>query len=204
MAGWIIRWKRLLWLALSWVICLAVCAWIYFYFSIGNTPAGGATLFAGGLATAGWLFTNFRTRENQIEKNTYDLILTYQKDAYYVAHRKTVLQRFAPYASIDSAQASALVDKYYDQAAYGGETSEAYSLVQIINFYEYLAIGIRRGMLSNSLCSAYFRTTLSSFHSKKATAFVSEVIKRDNDSRKDASKSAMFSNYLWLIKHWEC
>jgi Domain of unknown function (DUF4760) len=163
----------------------------------------GPGIFVGGLATSGWLFTNHMSRKNQIEKNTYDLILTYTKDKFYVDHRTAVWKRFAPYADISNEEISKLVEQYYSQPAYSESEGEnaAFSLVQIINFYEYLAIGIKRGVLSENLCKAFFMTTFKNFHSNKSGAFIAALIARDN-KRADSSKSVLYSNYIWLYGRW--
>jgi hypothetical protein len=189
---------------LAGLFCLGICGAAAYILYRPSNPMVVSAIFVGGLATSGWLFTNYRTRQNQIEKNTYDLILLYTKDKFYVDHRATVWRHFAPYAEMTDEQAQNLVKSYYDQSAYKDKEGEnaGFSLVQIINFYEYLSIGIRRGVLSEDLCKAHFKTTLNNFHNKKASKFVLAIIERDNNSRSDSSKSTIFSQYRWLIQRW--
>ncbi len=191
------------WLVLSWALCFVACLLAYLVFFEPGATMVGPGIFVGGLATCGWLFTNYRTRIAQIEKNSFDLILTYTKDKFYVDHRACVLKTFAPYARIDTDRAKELVAKYYAQESYKDpDTNASFSLVQIINFYEYLAIGIKSGILSEEICKIHFKTTLAKFHEIKSGRFVEAIIERDNVGRSDSSKSSTFSNYLWLVERW--
>jgi hypothetical protein len=189
-------------LVASWMACWSLCLAAGFAFNDPNSTLDSVAIFVGGLATSGWLYTNYRSRKNQIEKNTYDLISVYTKDSFYVGHRAIVWKQFAPYTEISADHIGELVDKYYKQEFYRNSENPGFSLVQIINFYEYLAIGIQSNILSERLCEDYWKTTFRNFHRNKASSFVDLIRSRDNKTRTDGTKTSTFSNYCWLARRW--
>lgn len=155
-----------------------------------------ALLFVAFVGTTGWLFTAHIARHNQIEKNTFDLIYSYNRDTRYVALRETVWRHFGPYTVIDQPAAQKLVKDYFDNGMYRGEAFPVgYHLIQIANFYEYLAIGISAGLLSEEIAQRYFATTLRVFYLTKAGFVIAEIRKRPN-------AETAFSEMLALLVAW--
>lgn len=179
--------------------------YMLFYFPYGN-KSHGAIFFVALLATYGWIFTTHVARQNQIEKNSFDLIHSYAKDSRYVELREIITRAYSPYQAISLEDSIVLMNEYFDAKKYenklGKDFPVGYHLAQLLNFYEYVATGVDKQFLSEPLIKEYFSSTFYSFYLKKGRYFIAQVRLKEVGDSPEKSVSSRYSNFLTLLKRW--
>lgn len=182
---------------LSYALGVLVIGYLLILLTTGKQDHG-ALFFLAGVATAGWLYTADVARRNQKEKNTFDLIYSYNRDQRYISLREAVWRAYGSGVKIDRSDAEKLVDEYFGKTIAEGEAFPAgYHLSQVANFYEYLAMGIDTGILSEKVARRYFSATLRQFYDVKAAHFIAIV-----RERKCGAKSTAYIELLALVRKW--
>jgi hypothetical protein len=190
--GWFCFW------ALAIVLAFGTVAW-----NLSRTDANRGVLLASFLATLGWLITIHATRANERRKATIDLVLRHHMDRSIEDHKYRILRAFPPYSAMDGAGAADVMRKYRswsgDAAAGGAEAKPpvGFSIIQVLNFYEFIAVGVRKGRLDEGIAFDSF-AALSRNMLVKFAPFIALCRPRDAGS----PPSRIYRDLAWLAKRW--
>jgi hypothetical protein len=115
------------------------------------------------LATFGWALTIYMTRGNDRRKTTIDLLLRHQMDRSIEEHKNRILRVYPPFTTLDAAEAVRLQSQYRGWKTHSAQAAEdeipvVYSIVQFLNFYEFIAVSIRRERLDEGIAFDSFRS----------------------------------------------
>lgn len=175
------------------------------FYAASGKPDHGPLFFVAFGATAGWLYTSHVARRNQLEKNTYDLIQSYVKDARFVELRDAALRGVGHYKPIDRAHAERLVGELFAADAFTVGATEpfpaAHYLTQIANFYEYLAIGLGNDFLAEAPAKRYFASTLRTFYEVKMQHIIA-VLREGAAKPGGAVRRPPYDDMLALLQRW--
>lgn len=143
-----------------------------------------ATLVVGAVASIIALTAIYSNRQISRKKNSLDTILTIKAD-------ENLRDCLAIIRKIHN-NPNEQIEKY----AYGGNstTNEAKSIRYVINFYEYLAVGIENKVFDEPLLKESIYTTLTTVYTR-CESFISTI-------RKDGHETAM-CNFENLAKKWK-
>lgn len=185
------------WLVVIFAIFLLI-AW-----NLNAQAANRAVLFASLLGTAGWLITVHATRANERRKVTIDLVLRHQMDRAFEDHKHRVLRRFPPFTMVDTAAAE-ILDQEYRAWQLGTATDASdqrppvgYSIVQILNFYEFIAVSVRRARLDEGVAFDSFAAI-----SRNMVRKFGAVIRLFRTAGTPGYGSNNFCHLAWLMKRW--
>ena len=139
------------------------------------------------LAMSGWISTSWVTIKNSVKQHTINTLLQSRLSATYMGYADTVNNHFHKFG----------LDHGVDPAGWGtmSPIDEIHkpSLRYILNYFEYVALGIRHGDLHEGLLHSSLRSILcnSCIYSKK---YIDET---------KAKQPLAFCNLLWLMERWE-
>lgn len=195
--------NRRRWLFLFFCLALTLAVGLLWQWSTsvdGRTPA--SVVLAPWLATLGWSTTVYMTRSNDRRKHTIDLILRHQMDRTIEDHRYRVLAAYPPFTKIDEATALILHQEYrgWTLRAKGSGTDVVpvgYSVIQVLNFYEFIAVNVRRERLDE-------RTAFDSFRAltKNMVDKLQHFIRLSRKAGDDGNRPTTFQDLVWLTKRW--
>lgn len=191
---------------LSWfAFCgiLIVTVFVVLALSLSSQQANRGILLASLLATLGWLITVFATRSNERRKATIDLVLRHQMDRSIEDHKYRILRQFPPFRPMDEGDAKTTFDNYLSWTH--GEVGPSkdtpppvgYSIVQVLNFYEFIAVGVRRGRLDEGVAYDSF-AALSKKMAEKFFPFLLLCRPRQVGGK----PSDTFRDLVWLTRRW--
>jgi hypothetical protein len=142
------------------------------------------------------------TRSNERRKMTVDLLLRQQMDRCIEDHKNRILGIYKPFSKLDEGQAAALHDQYRgwqkhpDQMAVD-QIPVAYSVIQILNQYEFLAVNIRRERLDESIAYETARSLTLNMVAK-----FEPFIRRLRKPGEDGNRPTTYCHLVWLSKRW--
>lgn len=174
---------------------VAACAWLVLFLlwqglaprkSWGQLEAGHVVgILTALLAMCGWLFTNMINMRNSIRKHTIDTLLQSRLSSTYMRYADILSRHYTDYGARRKAN-PALRESPTDHV-------DEHALRYILNYFEFIAIGIRRGDLDEEMLRDSLRSIL-----RKNVEMSSQWIRRaqiDNPN--------LFVNLLWLHRRWQ-
>lgn len=197
--------NRRRWLFALLLLVLAVAAWSSLAWLKTHQTSSAippAFVLAPWLATAGWALTVYMTRGNERRKVTIDLLLRQQMDRCIEDHKNRILGVYKPFTSLDEAQALELHRQYKDWEKHSGQSPSdtipvAYSVIQILNQYEFLAVNIRRERLDEGIAYETARSL-----TKNMLAKFEPFIRLLRKPGEDGHRPATYCHLVWLSKRW--
>jgi Domain of unknown function (DUF4760) len=189
--GWFLFWVG------SVVTVVGAVAW-----NLSRSDANRGVLLASLLATVGWLITVHATRANERRKATIDLVLRHHMDRSIEDHKYRILRAFPPYSVIDAEQAAKVMADYRAWAGDAGDggTSKppvGFAIIQVLNFYEFIAVGVRRGRLDEGVAFDSFAAL-----SRNMLIKFGNFIALCRPAASDGKASRTYSDLVWLAKRW--
>jgi hypothetical protein len=187
------------------LLVLALAAWRsleWLKVSNSGVPVPPALVLAPWLATAGWALTVYMTRGNERRKTTIDLLLRQQMDRCIEDHKNRILDVYKPFTSLDSGDGAELLRQYRAWEKHPSQRDDdtipvAYSVIQILNQYEFLAVNIRRERLDEGIAYETARSLTKNMVAKFAT-----FIKLVRAPGEDGHRPTTYCHLVWLTKRW--
>lgn len=187
--------------------CLALVVAAYLSLQWLNPPEGESNLppaliLAPWLATLGWALTVYMTRSNERRKATMDILLRQQMDRSIEDHKNRILRVYKPFSRLDEAEAEALHKQYKAWANHpaqleGDSVPVSYSVIQILNHYEFLAVNIRRERLDEGIAYESARSL-----TKNMVAKFEPFIRLLRKPGEDGHRPATYCHLVWLSRRW--
>ena len=150
----------------------------------------GVAVFATFLAAIGWNITSLVTLRNSVKQHTMNTLLQSRLSATYMEHVKSVNSMFTfngkiiPLTLTEVKKPPAGVD-------FG-------SLNYMLNYFEYVAVGIRHGDLHEGLLRASLRGIVCNIY-----CVAKELIEERRSELGPYKKSRSYENLCWLHEKWE-
>lgn len=197
--------NRRRWFFVLLLLLLAAAAWWSLHWLSrheGTSSIPPAFVLAPWLATAGWALTVYMTRGNERRKNTIDLLLRQQMDRSIEDHKNRILSIYKPFTKLDDAQALELHRQYRAWEKHPGQPSSdaipvAYSVIQILNQYEFLAVNIRRERLDEGIAYETARSL-----TKNMVAKFDPFVRLLRKPGEDGNRPATYCHLVWLSRRW--
>lgn len=118
------------------------------------------------LATIGWIATVTTTRYLSRRQHTINVLLQHRFNDYFHKHLSTVTAHFPVGTIISKSDAEALFSSVKKKAN-NDPLREVYeSIVPILNYYEFLAVGITRGDLNENVMRDFYKSMVCNFCEK--------------------------------------
>ena len=200
--------NRRRWLFLGLCILLAAGAWLTLRIAAADADASvpPVLLVAPWLATFGWALTIYMTRGNERRKMTIDLLLRHQMDRSIEEHRYRIHRIYPPFAPLDKANAAAEANRLYEQyrswQRHPKQTDDdgipvVYSIIQVLNFYEFIAVSVRKERIDEGIAFDTFRSLTKNMAEK-----FQPFIKRSRQPGDDGNRPKTYGDLVWLTKRW--
>lgn len=143
-------------------------------------------VFAGSAAAAviGWIVSALTTIRNSVKQHTINTLLQSRLSAVYMAHAEAVGDHFAAYVARKRLNP--------DSARTPIDDIPKKSIGYILNYFEFIAIGIRFGDLDESVMKSSMRAMLT-----RTVQLVDPLIQ---DAA--AENPRAYSNLIWLYRKW--
>jgi hypothetical protein len=143
-------------------------------------------VLAGSAAAAviGWIVSALTTIRNSVKQHTINTLLQSRLSAVYMAHAEAVGDHFAAYVArkrLNPASARTPIDDIPKK-----------SIGYILNYFEFIAIGIRYGDLDESVMKSSMRSMLT------RTVHLVDALVQDAV----AENPRAYSNLIWLYRKW--
>jgi hypothetical protein len=122
--------------------------------------------------------------------------MKYKMDPVMTGHRNRILATFPPYTHVSKEEAIRLL-KSYKERWEDGTPTVAYSLVEILNYFEFLALSIRREQLDEEIAYDAFKSFVKNM-SRKTQEFIQLTREPDDAGR----QSTIYEHFVWLVKRW--
>jgi Domain of unknown function (DUF4760) len=189
--GWFLFWVAFI------VTVVGAVAW-----NLSRSDANRGVLLASLLATIGWLITVHATRANERRKATIDLVLRHHMDRSIEDHKYRILRAFPPYSVIDAGQAAKVMADYRawaGEAGADGATSvpDGFAIIQVLNFYEFIAVGVRHGRLDEGAAYDSFAAL-----SRNMLIKFGNFIALCRPKGSNGAPSRTYADLVWLAKRW--
>jgi hypothetical protein len=153
--------------------------------------AHGVAVFAAFLAAIGWTVTSLVTLRNSVKQHTMNTLLQTRLSATYMEHVKTVTSMF-------STINGELIPLTYTEVRTPPHGVDFGSLSYMLNYFEYVAVGIRHGDLNEGLLKASLRGIVCSIF-----CVAEQLIAQRRAELGPYKKSRSYENLVWLHERWE-
>jgi hypothetical protein len=194
-----------------WMLTLSAAIWSWVLFALVPTASDSIEIamvaaVAGLLATIGWMFSSYITARNTQRQNTITLLLNLRHSDVYSRHFNNAFfvsklpdnkrnDRKA-FAALDE-QAKWMVDNTpcapTDHPQSATTVRSAYqSVIYVLNYYEFIAAGVRRGALDAGIV----RSTVSAHVHWALNAFRAWI----QEERSDAGSAKPYEHLLWYCR----
>lgn len=137
------------------------------------------------LAMCGWLFTNMVNMRNSIRRHTIDTLLQSRLSSTYMRYADILSRHYTDY-DIRRKANPALRENPTDNL-------DIQALRYILNYFEFIAIGIKRGDLDEEM----LRDSLKSILRKNVEMSIHWIRRAQLDN------PSLFVNLLWLHGRWQ-
>lgn len=194
--------NRRRWLFVLLCAALVAAAYLSVPWSAGKFSLPPALVLAPWLATLGWSITVYMSRGNERRKITIDLLLRQQMDRSIEDHKNRILGIYKPFTNLTEAEAADLHSNYRSWSKHSGQSEPdtvpvAYSVIQMLNHYEFLAVNIRRERLDEGIAYETARSL-----TKNMVAKFEPFIRLLRKPGEDGNRPATYCHLVWLTKRW--
>lgn len=142
----------------------------YAYTSLADSGAERFAVLSVSFATLGWLATSWVTRSISRRQHTVNVLLQHRFSAEMSTYMTSILARYPIGSQIDAGEAGKLVAAEKSTGAervtdHTADTDAARKSVcdaidRVLNYYEFLAIGIKKGDLDAAVMKDFYRGML--------------------------------------------
>lgn len=165
--------------------------------TLPNNTGAYAVIYAAALGTLGWIFTLYETRSNQRRDFTLRFIKSINESAVIDTHKLNVSQRFPYSVNVNEADVDAMFHELKSPGSYSSDkTPILYSIVQILNHYEFIAIQLRANRIDEQATKEWYKNLIVAGVKKFAP-----VIRRFRNPQNDQHVDA-YPALMWLYKRW--
>lgn len=190
---------------LIFLVILFVCLSFYFP-EFGNkewinqdngTPL--LILVTGILATIGWIFSIHAQERNLAKEQAHRMIANSIHDPVIAAHKQNIFTQFPPNINVSSNDIPLLIEEQSQPANYKyGKYPIYYSIIQVLNVYEAMAIGIKSDKIDEYIVKDYIGAIIKISCTKKFKSVIIHVRKPGEDSIRPKS----YDTLVWLLDRW--
>lgn len=147
-------------------------------------------LFGVYLATLGWLYTNYTNVANQRKTHTMNVLLQMRNSAEFQKNRANISSVHPMGQPIQDDDLPELLKKRTDPASYAdGKTAFLDSVVYILNYYEFISVGVYTDDLDENMITLTLRAIFITFHDH-VEPYIRYTRKRN---------PAVYKNYVALV-----
>jgi hypothetical protein len=170
------------------------------------------------LATLGWLFSSFQNEKAVRKQHSLDVLMQMRHSAEYQAHSR--LRRNQPKSwrgILDLKTAQEILDHHFEKPE--GEASKSYysTIVYFLNYFEYIAAGVRNGDLNERFVKRSLRSIIFDIYASYLAViclddnYEREFLKAEAQARarhrtlpkRVVSRTVYFDNLYWLLVRWK-
>lgn len=152
--------------------------------------APGVAVFASFLAAIGWTVSSLVTLRNSVKQHTMSTLLQSRLSATYMEHVKNVNSSFF-------SKHGELIPLTKEEVASPSEGIALASLNYLLNYFEFIAVGIRHGDLDEALLKSSLRGMVCSIY-----CVASALIDARRSELGHGRKSRSYENLCWLHDRW--
>lgn len=146
---------------------------------------------AGLIALAGWMVQSWTSTRNSRKQHTINVLFQTRLSSEFTKHVDNIQARFPDVTPIKYSEVKYLADK-----------SVWESVRFILNYYEFIAVGVRHGDLDEKLLRDCICTQMCTFHNRAID--VLRTTREEGEHGKPApSKRRVLRNLVWLYWRWE-
>lgn len=150
----------------------------------------GVAIFAAFLAAIGWTVTSLVTLRNSVKQHTMNILLQSRLSATYTEHVKAANGMF----STSQGQLIPLTRAEVRRPPHGVDFQH---LGYLLNYFEFVAVGIRHGDLNEGLLKSSLRGFVCSIY-----CVAQELIDDRRNELGPYRKSRSYENLCWLHARW--
>jgi len=176
------------------------------YFNSSNPSVLPSIIWIIGIAfaTVGWIVTVISLQRISCKQHTVDLLVNHNFSQIHRAHVNTILSKYPDDKCISRDEAKKLItcreelisekdDKKKEKL---NDTKGIFvSLVTLLNYYEFIAMGLKHGDLDSRLIHDYFHSSLCSF-CEKSRGYISARRKHNEDD-------TLYENLIDVYRTWK-
>ena len=153
-----------------------------------------AVCLVGATGTLTWALTNSVTVQNLRIQHTFDILLRMRENTVFLQHRDNLLQRYPQGQRIKLTDIEGLLSERNDNFS-----SSLYESVRyLLNYYEFISYGIRKGDLDSTLMEQTVGDIMIRFREKVRPIYERQK-QVDRERFPDARKSKVYEHYDWLL-----
>ena len=151
-------------------------------------------MWAAFLATLGWIYTNYVNVLNLRRSHTMNVLIQMRNSAEFQRHRLNVSTRFPIGKPVTQGDVASLKQERADPSAYKDNKIPVMdSIVYLLNYYEFISVGVRTLDLDEHMIELTLRSILVTYF-----AHVSPII----DDRRSENPN-VFTNYVALVTRFQ-
>lgn len=156
-------------------------------------------LLTGILATIGWVFSIHAQERNLAKEHAYRMIENSMHDPVLAEHKRNIFMRYPPNKNVPPEDVDELMKAQSDVFEYkNGKYAIFYSIVQVLNVYETMAIGIRSDKIDEYIVKDYIGSIIKNACTKKFRTIIAYV-RRPNEN---FERPTSYRDLVWLVKRW--
>ncbi|QIG92145.1 MULTISPECIES: DUF4760 domain-containing protein [unclassified Bradyrhizobium] len=123
-----------------------------------NSESGIAVVVSAYLASIGWLYTNHNNIKNQRKAHTMSVLIQLRNSAEYQKHRLNIFSKFPLGTPVKDGDLEQLKKEHANQASFSnGATSTMDSMVYVLNYFEFISIGVKTEDLDGAMIELSLR-----------------------------------------------
>ncbi len=151
----------------------------------------GVVLTAAFLAAAGWMITSLVTLRNSVKQHTINTLLTSRLSATYMDNLKAVQASFMY-------RGGALMPLTAEEVKNPPPSVDLISLGYLLNYFEFIAVGIRHGDLHERVMKSSMRGNVCTIY-----CIAEELIKSRRNEVKRPNAARVYEHLCWLHERWK-
>ena len=152
-------------------------------------PEQYAVIVAAVAAIAGWVTTSIVAIRSSVKQHTMTTLLQSRLSTTYMEHAKIVNLAFC--------KGELLIPLTSKEIKNPPANVNLYSLGYIVNYLEFVAVGIRNWDLDERVMKSSLRGILCSIYA------VAEVLIQERRAAQGGSAPAVYENLVWLFNRWD-
>jgi hypothetical protein len=195
----LINWRRLTFA----LLCgSAILAAYILYLKLDRIQQEPLLVLAPLLATLGWMASIYVSRSNERRKFTIDLVLRHQMDRTIDEHKNRISATFPPFTKLTDQNAADILTNYRAWKTSAGQASTdtipvGYSIIQVLNFYEFIAVNVREERLDEAVAYDSFRAL-----SRNMVDKFRPLITKSRTVGDDGKRPMTYRHLVWLSRRW--
>jgi hypothetical protein len=176
-------------------ICVIVAAFVFADLQTQSVADGfKPVLFAAVLAAIGWLYSTFHAIRNSISAQTSSTLDLHKTNASIESNRQRVLAVYPEGTRVGKDEVLPLQEGTHEINGKPVDPLVYYSIIQILNFFEQVAVGIRHDRLDEIAIETYLAPIM-----YRSIGKFYHVI---SYHRRTLNQKKAYDHLHWLMRHW--